>query len=168
MKQIILVACVAVFLGTRSSDGQEPVKPSDTPTEVLQFLDNATGSWYAKLGGASCACTVNSRASGRCVLLEGRRFADAISCTALFGWYAPSRQVIGLIVFENGESLIVRARVRAASDRFTLEGNAVGILGGEPFSGTYKSTSRENAWTIEVTTADGEIIKGHVQSTGSR
>ncbi len=168
MKQTVLLAVVAVLLGTRWSDGQEPVKPSDTPAEVLELLEFSTGAWYAKLGGVSCACTVNSRANGRCVLLEGRRFADAISFTSLFGWYAPSRQVIGLIVFENGESLLVRAGVRSESDRFALEGNAVGILRGKPIRATFKSTCGGNAWSVEVTTADGENVKGHLQSTGSR
>ena len=168
MKRISFLAVVAVLLGVGTSRAQETQESHDAPGEVLQVLEQAVGSWYVKLGSAGCACTVNSRANGRCVVLEGRRFADAISFTSLFGWYAPSRQVVGLIVFENGESLLVRATIHNKSDQFTAEGIAVGVLGGKPVKATYKTTCGANAWSIEVRTDDGEIIKGHMQSTGSR
>jgi hypothetical protein len=168
MKQIIPFAVVAMLLGARASVGQEPAKPSDTPVEVLEVLERATGSWYAKVGSASCACTVNSRANGRCVLVEGRRFADAMSFTSLFGWYAPSRQLIGLVVFENGESLLVRASIQSLEDGFALEGSAVGIAGGKPIKATYEATCGENVWSIEAVAADGETIEGRVRSTDSR
>ncbi len=168
MKRIFLLAFVAVFLGSGVSGAQESQDSSDAPGEVLQLLEQSVGSWYAKVGGTSYACNVNSRANGRCVVLEGRRFSDAISFTSLFGWYAPSQQAIGLIIFENGESLLVRATVRYESDQFVLKGNVVGILDDNPVKATYKATCGQNGWSIQGTTDGGEIIKGRFKSTGSR
>ena len=139
---------------------------ADIPEPVSQLLEQAAGSWYVKIGRVDGACTVNSRAGGHCVLVEGRKFADAISFTSLLGWYAPKQQIIGLLVFENGESLLLRATVDGGDDQLSAEGDVVGVLSGRAIRVTYTATCRAGAWAVEVQTANGEKVTGNLHATG--
>ena len=104
------------------------------------------------------------------MIVEGRKFGDAISYTSLLGWYAPKQQVIGLIVFENGDSLLVRAKVNSEADKLGAEGDVVGVLSGRTvkasYKATYKATDDKNGWSVELRTDEGKTIRGHFHSTG--
>jgi hypothetical protein len=167
MKRILLSSLVVPWLAAATCSAQEPHTTHDAPPEVMQFLEQATGSWYVRIGQLSSACTVNRRANGRGVVVEGRRFSDAVSFTSLLGWYAPSRQVVGLVIFEHGESLLLRATVRGEADKLTAEGDAVGIVQGRGVKVTFTMTRGEGSWSLEIRTGD-ETIAGSVRSTGSR
>jgi hypothetical protein len=138
---------------------------TDAPAEVLRLLDRATGSWSVKIGQVGSACTVNSRAGGRCVIVEGRNFADGFSYTSVLGWYASKRQMVGLIFFENGESLLVRADVKGGAEDLTAEGDVVGVLSGRTVKATYKAAVGTNTCSVELQTADGKTIKGQFRNT---
>ena len=163
MKRLPIVLSLALISICAPSIAAET---ADTPERVLQLLNRASGSWYVKIGKVDGACTVNSRANGRCVIVEGRKFGDAISYTSLFGWYAPKQQIIGLIVFENGESLLVRAKVGVGTDKLTAEGDVVGVLSGRAVKATYKATDGTEGWSVELRTDSGKTIQGHFRSTG--
>jgi hypothetical protein len=86
----------------------------------------------------------------------------------MFGWYSPSGQVIGLVVFENGESLLVRTLVRKERDHLSARGTAVGILSGQAVKATYLAKCAEKVWSVEFLDDSGKTIEGSIQRTGTR
>ena len=139
---------------------------ADAPQEVLDLLEQASGQLYAKVGNVAAVCNAKGRANGRAVIVEGRRFADAISFTSLLGWYAPRQQIVGLFVFENGESLLLRATIRREDEKLTAEGDVIGVLRGKEVKATCEATRGSGAWSVKVLSGDDEPIHGHIRSTG--
>ena len=165
MKRLAIATLCAVILVGPPAFAQQN---QDAPEPVLRLLDRAAGSWYFEIGTTKGACTINLRANGRCVSAEGRRFDDAIAFTSLLGWYAAKQQVVGLIIFENGESLLVRATIRDDGRKLTAKGDVVGILRGAPVRTTFIAVAGEKVWSMRFRNNDGQTIQGALSSTNPR
>jgi hypothetical protein len=164
-----LLGCLVLFGGETLFAQEQPADPPAhaIPAEVLEALGqlkaNDAGNWWSyRLGGVNGAFTVNWGANGRCLLVDGRRFADAMAFTAVAGWFQPAERVVGLVLFENGDSLLLRATIAITGEnrRAMVDGDVSGTLFGQPVKARFAAERREDQWTIQTWTDGRDGIKG--------
>lgn len=154
-------------------EGAEPLK-RDIPPGVMQFFERlqtiaGRNSWTYRIGNSAGACNVNWGAHRRCLVIEGRRLGDAVAFTALVGWYERTKDVLGTVFFENGESLVIRAggdRISATAES-PLEGVVSGTLLGASIDGRFTATRNGELWIIEVRQNDDVVTRGVLGSPPS-
>jgi len=123
-----------------------------------------------RIGNRSGNCVVNWAANGRCLLVEGRRFVDAVAFTGLVGWYGRSKQLFGVVYFEDGDSLLMRATVPAPGPAAQppLKGAISGMCLGKPVDVSFVATRAKQLWTVEIRMGDDTVVKGVLGSPQSQ
>lgn len=168
-----LLGCLMLFGAQTLHAQQQPAgQPSDAiPGEILEALGqlkaNDAGNWWSyRIGGVNGAFTVNWGANRHCLVADGRRFADAMSFTGVMGWFQPTQQVVGLALFENGDSLLLRATVAVAGEerRSIVDGDVRGTLFGKPVKARFAAERTADQWSIETWTDNGDGVKGVLSS----
>ena len=171
MKAFVRLVSATAFVWLALSRGSygECAEPArrDVPSAVITFFEQlrmigGSNAWTYRIGSSFGACNAGWGANKRCLLIDGRRLGDAVSFTACVGWHERTRQVLAVIYFEDGDSLVIRGGgdPLSATPWSSLEGDVSGSLRGVPVDFRFVAARKGELWTIECRLADGTVKHG--------